>query len=132
MKKEEVPQDKSGLEGVTRDVCYVKNEDGKYETTLSTGWDVKKVALDNAWEDINERVEEAKKAVREGQKSPIVYFMELNLMDMQVLSGYTGFWFFTIKRHMKPHVFKKMSDQKLQKYADAFQITLDELKNFHG
>ena len=48
MKKEEVPQDKSALEKVTRELMYVKNSDGKYTTDLSTGWDVKKEALDNA------------------------------------------------------------------------------------
>ena len=63
MKKEEVPQDKSALENVTRELMYVKNKDGKYTTDLSTGWDVKKEALDNAWDDINERVKETALAV---------------------------------------------------------------------
>ena len=39
MKKEDVPQDPSALVGVTRDVCYVKDKDGKYTTDLSIGWD---------------------------------------------------------------------------------------------
>lgn len=132
MKKEELPQDKSALEGYTRDVCYVKNAEGKYEKVLSTGWNVKSEALDNAWNDINHRIEDARKAVINGKKSPIYYFFELRLMDMMVLSGYTGFWGFTIKRHMKPNVFKKLNDKKLQKYADAFEISLEELKNFNG
>jgi len=132
MKKEELPQDKSALDGYTRDVCYVKNENGKYEKALSSGWEIKSEALDNAWNDINHRVEDARLAVKNGEKSPIYYFFELRLMDMQVISGYTGFWGFTIKRHMKPSVFKKLSDTKLQKYADAFDITLEELKNFNG
>ncbi len=132
MKKEELPQDDSALKVMTRELCYVKDNDGKYTTGLSTGWDVKKQALDNAWEEINERVEEAKKAVRSGEKSPIHYFMELRLMDMPVLSGYTGFWGFNIKRHMKPDVFKSLSDKKLAIYAKAFDITIDELKNFKG
>ena len=81
MKKEDVPQDQSALVGITRDVCYVKNKDGKYTTDLSTGWSVKKAALDNAWEDINERVKETALAVKNGEKSPVAYFMELKLMD---------------------------------------------------
>ena len=132
MKKENLPQDKSALESVTRELCYVKNEDGKYTTGLSTGWDVKKEALDNAWEDINERVKETAQAVKNGEKSPVAYFMELKLMDMPVLSAYTGFWSFTIKRHMKPNVFKNLSEKKLSIYAKAFGITIDELKNFKG
>lgn len=132
MKKEDLPQDPGALDKFTREVCYVKNEDGKYETALSKGWEVKKQALDSAWEEVNERVEEARKAVADGQKSPVYYFMELRLMDLSVLSGYTGIFPFFIKRHFKPSVFKDLSERKLEKYARAFDITVSELKNFKG
>ncbi|HWV28448.1 MAG TPA: hypothetical protein VN038_02295, partial [Dyadobacter sp.] len=110
----------------------VKNDNGKYETALSKGWDVKKQALDSAWEEVNERVEEARRAVASGEKSPVYYFMELRLMDLPVLSGYTGIFPFFIKRHFKPSVFKGLSERKLEKYARAFDITVGELKNFKG
>ncbi len=132
MRKEDLPQDSSALEGVTRDLCYVKDTDGKYTTELSKGWEVKKTALDNAWEDINERVAEAALMVKNGEMSPVYYFMEKKLMDLIVLSGYTGFWKFTIKRHFKPAVFAKLNDSKLAQYANAFEITVDELKKFKG
>lgn len=132
MKKEEVPQDQSALANFTREVCYVKNADGKYETALSTGWEVKKQALDNAWDEVKERIETAREAVARGEMSPVHYFMALNVMDMPVMADYTGFWPFFIKRHLKPEVFRKLSNAKLAKYAAAFGITLDELKNFKG
>jgi hypothetical protein len=132
MKKEDLPQDAGALDKFTREVCYVKNQDGRYETALSKGWDVKKQALDSAWQEVNERVEEARKAVENGEKSPVYYFMELRLMDLPVLSGYTGFFPFFIKRHFKPSVFKGLSERKLEKYARAFDITVGELKNFKG
>jgi hypothetical protein len=132
MKKEDLPQDASALVGVTREVCYVKGSDGKYTSDLSTGWDVKKQALDNAWDDIKERVAEAAAQVKNGEISPIFYFMEVKLMDITLLSGYTGFWKWTIKRHFKPSVFKNLSDTKLATYAKAFDISVEELKNFHG
>ena len=132
MKKEDVPQDPSALVGVTRDVCYVKDKDGKYTTDLSIGWDVKKQALDNAWDDIKERVAEAALQVKNGEISPVFYYMELKLMDLTLLAGYTGFWKFTIKRHFKPAIFKGLSEKKLGIYAKAFDITTEELKNFKG
>lgn len=132
MKKEDLPQDPGALDKFTREVCYVKNDEGKYETALSKGWDVKKQALDSAWEEVNERVEDARKAVANGEKSPVYYFMELRLMDLSVLSGYTGIFPFFIKRHFKPSVFKSLSERKLEKYARAFDITVSELKNFKG
>lgn len=130
MKKEELPQDNSPLGNITRELCYVKDKDGKYTTDLSLGWEVKKAALENAWDDIHEQLEEARNAVKNGEKSPIHYFMIKSLMDLPVLAGYTGFWSFSIKRHMKPSVFRSLSDEKLLKYAKAFEISLEELKNF--
>ncbi len=132
MKKEDLPQDQSAITGVFRDYCYVKDKDGKYTTDLSIGWEVKKQALDNAWDDINERVEEAAMLVKSGEKSPIYYFMEKKLMDLVVLSGYTGFWKMTIKRHFKPSVFATLNDEKLLVYAKTFDISLEELKSFKG
>jgi hypothetical protein len=129
MKKEELPQDKCALEKMTRELLYVKNDDGTYTTGLSTGWDVKKDALDNAWNDIHERIKDAEQAVRNEEKSPVYYFMELKLMDLSLLSDYTGFWKFTIKRHFKPAIFKTLSEKKLTIYSKAFGITVPELKN---
>jgi hypothetical protein len=132
MKKEELPQDDCALASMTRELMYVKDKDGKYTTELSKGWEVKVAALDNAWDDIKERAEEARAEVAKGEKSPIHYFMELKMMNFTLLSGYTGFWKFTIKRHLKPSVFKSLSEKKLNIYASVFEITVDELKNFKG
>jgi len=131
MKKTELPQDKGALDNFTREVCYVKNEEGKYEVDLSIGWEAKKAALDNAWEDIEERIAEAKQKVMAGEASPVLYFMELKLMDYSVLAGYTGFWKWQIKRHLKPIVFQHLSQKKMEKYAQAFDISIEELKNSH-
>lgn len=130
MKKSEVPQDKSALENFTREVCYVKNEDGQYDTELSTGWEAKKVALDEAWKEIERRTSDAREKIKKGEASPILYFMEEKLMDFTVLAGYTRIWKFRIKRHLKPSAFKNLSDSVLKRYADAFEISINELKNF--
>ena len=134
MKKNEVPQDKSNLESANfRELCYAVDENGEYTTENSSGWTPKTIALDNAIQDIKERTEDAKKRVEQGLTSPIEYFMELNKMDMNILTSYVGFFRWQVKRHFKPRVFNKLSDKKLQKYADAFDITIDELKSMkHG
>ena len=129
MKKSEIPQDKSLLQGFTREMDYALDESGKYTSALSTGWEVKSSALDLAWEDINKRVKEAEEKVRSGEASPVLFFMELKLMDPGILSAYTGFWQWQVKRHMKADVFNSLSEKKLQKYADLFEIKMEELKN---
>ncbi|MEO9891970.1 hypothetical protein [Aurantibacter sp.] len=130
MKKEEVPQDESNLASANiKDMVYAVDENGEYTTELSTGWTPKTIALDNAIQIIEERINDAKKRVLDNKTSPIEYYMEVHKMDLQILASYVGFWKWRVKRHFKPSVFNKLSNKKLQKYADVFEITIDQLKN---
>jgi hypothetical protein len=133
MKKEEVPQDKSNLSSINmKELCYATDENGNYTTALSTGWEPKTIALENSIQEITERIEQAKSDVRNGLASPIVYFMEVHKMDWVTLSGYVAMWTWRVKRHGNPKVFKKLNNKILAKYAEAFEITVEELKNYHG
>ena len=131
MKKDEIPQDDGALNRLTKEVVYAVDNSGNYTTELSSGWDVKTKALDLAWQDIEQRIADAKQKVLNNEASPVLYFMELRLMDMSIVAAYTGFWKWSIKQHMKPAVFKKLSDKKIQRYAAAFNITPDELKTMN-
>lgn len=133
MKKEEVPQDKSNLASANiRELCYATDENGNYTTALSTGWEPKKIALDISIQDINERIEQARIDVINAKVSPIIYFMEVHKMDWQTLASYVSMWTWRVKRHGKPSVFKGLNAEILQKYADAFEISVEDLKNFKG
>lgn len=129
MKKDEIPQDLSALGKITKEVCYATDHSGKYSTELSSGWEVKKDALDLAWGDIEKRIAAAKEKVLSGEASPIYFFMEYRLMSMGILADYTGFWQWQIKRHLRPDIFKSLSQKKLQQYADAFNVRIEDLKN---
>ena len=131
MKKDEVPQDDEGLlEGKLREVCYAVDENGKYVTVLSSGWKPKNAALKQAWEEVDEKVEEVKKKVLEGKLSPIAYFMEKNIMNLKLLSQYTRIPKWRIRRHLIPKIFKKLGDDEIGKYAKAFETTVSSLKYF--
>ncbi len=132
MKKEEVPQDSSPLEKFTKEVCYAVNETGRYEAALSKGWQVKADALGITWEEAQARTADARQKVKNGEASPLLFFMEVNLMDVAIVAAYTGFWQWTVKRHLKPEVFQSLSDKKLQKYADIFDVSVDDLKNMNS
>ena len=79
---------------------------------------------------IQERVEETKKQIADGKISPIAYFMELHRMDVSILASYVGIHKWFVKRHFSPKRFKNLSDKTLKKYADVFEISIEELKNF--
>lgn len=131
MKKKEVPQDDGNLsKSNMKEMVYATDENGNYTTELSTGWEPKTIALSNSMEDINERIAEALQKVKDGEASPIFYFMEKEKMDLAVLADYVDMWKWRIKKHFKPKVFKKLSKDVLQRYADAFNISVSELKNF--
>ncbi len=131
MKKEEVPQDKGNLSNKNmKELVYATDEKGNYTTALSTGWEPKTIALSNSIEEISERIALAKTQVENNEVSPIVYFMEYSRMDVAILSSYMGIWQWRVKRHFKPKVFAKLSDKILQKYAETFNISIAELRNF--
>ncbi len=130
MDKFHVPQDDENfMQGKTRDVCYVVDENGNYTTALSSGWEVKNIVFKQTWNEINENLQATLEKVRSGELSPIAYFMEKSLMDIKLLSAYTNFTKRKIKKHFKPSEFAKLDNDTLQIYADVFGITLDELKN---
>lgn len=131
MKKEQVPQDNSGLAKKNiHELCYAVDENGNYTTVQSSGWDVKASALDESLELIEERINETKKEISEGKLSPLAYFMELHRMDLSILASYAGIHSFFVKRHFNPKRFQKLSDKTLKKYADVFEISVEKLKNF--
>ena len=114
---------------MTREVCYATDSKGNYVTELSTGWTVKNEALDAAWNEIEERVARAREKVLAGAASPLLFFMERRLMDMPTLAAYTGFWKWRIKRHLTAHGFAGLSDRQLSRYAEAFAVSVDDLKS---
>lgn len=129
MKQADLPQDPGPLESCTRELGYVVDETGTYQTGKSKGWKVKVDALGVAWNDISNRTRNAFSLYKEGSASPILYYMELNVMEPGILASYAGLWTWQVKRHMKPAVFSKLSEKRIKKYAEIFGISTDELKN---
>jgi hypothetical protein len=130
VKKKEVPQDDEGLlEGKFREPCYAVDEEGNYIAVPSTGWAPKNAALKQAWEEINMKTREAAKDVLEGRSSILVWHMEKKIMDLKLLSQYSGISRRKIRKHLKPDAFSELDTDTMQKYADAFNITLEELTN---
>ena len=128
MKKEEIPQDLGALGKITGEIVYAVDESGKYTTSLSNGWEVKSSALDVAWKDVEQRITAAREKVIRREASPILFFMELRVMDIPIVAAYTGFWKWQVKRHLKYPVFENLSLVKLSRYAALFEVSVEELK----
>ncbi|SEL69131.1 helix-turn-helix domain-containing protein [Parapedobacter koreensis] len=130
MKKEEVPQDNGSLaKKNVHELCYAVDENGRYTTVPSTGWEAKTLALNESLELIDERIAATRQAVLAGEASPIAYYMELHRMDVSLLASYVGIHRWFVKRHFQPKRFAKLSDKTLRKYADTFGITIEQLQS---
>ena len=130
MKKKDVPQDEGLMDGRFEDLCYAVDENGKYVQVLSSGWEPKNEAMKQAWEAINEKVEEARQEVLSGRFSPIYFFMVRNMMEVKLLAEYVELPKRKVKRHLKPANFNKLDKDVLVKYAEVFRIDVDRLINF--
>jgi len=127
MKKEEVPQyDENLLNGI-KEIQYAVDENGNYIEVKSHGWEPKNIALKQALNLVDEIIEDARQQVIEGTKSPLFFYMHLKQMDLQILKEESGFSKFILKRHFNPKIFKKLSESKLNKYAEIIGITKEQL-----
>ncbi len=130
MKAKEVPQDDADMmRGIFREPVYSVDEKGKYTTVRSVGWDPKNAVMQQAWDNINEKIEAVRQKVLAGKLSPIAFYMEKQIMDTGLLAKYMGLWRWKVKRHLKPKYFNQLSDDILQRYAEIFDLTAEELKN---
>ncbi len=128
MKAKDVPQDNANMfQGKLREPIYSLDKDGNYTTVPSVGWAPKNAVMQEAWDNVNEKIEQTKQDVIAGKLSPIAYYIEKNIMDVGLLASYMHMRKWTIKRHLKPKNFAKLSDDVLEQYATVFTINKEEL-----
>ena len=128
MKVKDVPQDKGMIGDHGTEVCYAVDDDGRYKIAASLGWEPKNIANEQAWDIINRDIADAIQGIRTGKLSPLAYHMTKNLMDEGLLANYSGFYRWRVKRHLRADVFNKLKPAFLKRYADIFEISIEELE----
>ena len=110
-----------------RDADYAVDAEGNYQMVVSDGWAPKNEALEVTLADIDEQCQEILQRVKAGESSLLEYYAAKNLMDVELLSDYTGFSKRTIRKHFQPGNFAKLDEKTLEIYADVLRITVAEL-----
>jgi hypothetical protein len=128
MENESNPVYKDESYGKYRELLYTYENDGKFEKTVGFHGEPDRVILQQAWDFFNERIEDARQKVIAGKVSPVVYYMEKILTDPMNLSMMAGIPIWKVKLHFKPWFFARMGEKNLKKYAEAFNITTEQLK----
>jgi hypothetical protein len=111
---------------------YAVDENGQYATIPTSGWEVEEVVLRDVVDDFAKLAEEAKSRVIKGNTSPIEYYMNKYFMDLPSLAAGMSLAKWRVNRHFNPKVFNKLNNEMLQRYADFFNLDVEELKNFKG
>lgn len=129
MLENEVPQEGNKTLGGVKKAMYATSEIGEYKIVESEGWSAEEIATTVAVDEFNSLKDEALTRLRSGDASPIEYLMYKNRMDLPTLSSIVKIFGWRIKRHFRADIFAKLDDKLLLKYANAFDISLEELKN---
>ncbi len=128
MKVDEVPQDPGIIKDGRCEICYAVDRDGSYVLYGSKGWTPKNIANSQAWDVINNRIRAVAEQVRKGKESPLAFYMVQHQMDVRLLAKYAGISRWRVRRHLKPAVFEKLGARILSRYADLFEISVDQIK----
>jgi len=129
MKKLDIPQENNSTLNGQRKVMYGTNESGDFQR-VNYASSVEEFATIAAVEEYKELEKECLEEIKNDISSPIKYFMYKNRMDLPTLTSVVEMFSFRVKRHLQMKHFKKLNEKTLQKYADAFAIEIDELKDF--
>lgn len=128
MNKEQVPQDEENLnEGKLAKLYYATDDKGHYVKVNSIGWEPETVAMQQAWDVVNNDVEDAREKVIKGKASPLLYYLKKNIMTASLVASYVGTLSLIVKLHCRPFFFKRLSKKTLEKYAYTFRISVSEL-----
>jgi hypothetical protein len=127
MKIDEVPQDNGMIEDYGHEVCYAVDDKGRYVLSPSLGWEPKNIVNSLAWDLIHQKTIEALKQIHEGKLSPLAFHMANNQMDVKLLAKYIRLPRWKVKRHLKPEGFKGLDPALLNRYADIFNLSADQL-----
>ncbi len=130
MKVKEVPQDHSDKFKKDFNVIeFAVDDDGKYKAVKSSGFEPKNVALEQAWEFEEEKMDKARQQYRNKKKSFIYYHMKKNMMNLSILAGYTGYSRFKVWRHCKYKNGENLTIEELENYRYAFGYqSIDDVK----
>ena len=129
MKKEDAPQDDIAMYQGGRKALYALADEGKFEITQSSGWNVEEMATLQAVDEFERLEREAYRGFLEGKLSPLGVWMYRRRMSLATLSQCTGFWQWSIKNHLRSDKFKRLSPQKISLYCEVFDISVEELYN---
>jgi hypothetical protein len=132
MKILDTDQNGNLVDANTRRVRYSVDDRGNVVEEYEEMTEYGVIVAENLFDLYRDRAEEAKERIRRKKASPLEYFMHQAQIEIELVIALTGYSRRQVKKHMKPEVFKTLGDEVLQRYAQAFLIDIDTIKDYKG
>jgi len=108
--------------------CYAVDEHGRYVVVGSLGWEAENIVNGQANDEVRAEIATALGCARRGEVSALAYHMARRQMDSGMLAAYAEISRLRVWWHLRPQVFRRLPDKVLQRYAEALQLPLAELR----
>lgn len=108
-------------------ISYVANNKGNQELVQGSMWSPVDDVNNLAWQEIDKHIEASKDKVAAGQASCLHYYMTANQMDTSLLASYTRQPRWLVRLHLIPFCFSRLRPVTLNKYAEVFNVSQDDL-----
>ncbi len=128
MKRDDVPQDgDDSTYGGHRKLLYAVDNDGHYQSVGSLGWSVEADATRDALGGIARDCRCAWQRAQAGDSAPLEYHMYACRMDLPLLAQAAGISRWRLRRHLRPAVFRRLSERVMLRYANALGMDVATL-----
>ncbi len=126
MRKDQVPQDDSFLEG-HRKATYAVGEGGRYEVVPSRGYEPERIATAVALEERDRQVRLAWEAAASGRRSPLAYHLAARQLTARRFARQAGVLSLAVLWHLRPAGFRRMRPATALRYSASLGLSPDEL-----
>lgn len=130
MKILDTDQNGNLVDANTRRVRYSVDDRGNVVEEYEEMTEYGVIVAENLFDMYRDRAEDAKERIRQKKTSPLEYFMYQAQIEIELVIALTGYSRRQVKRHMKFDVFKTLGDDVLQRYAQAFLIDINTIKDY--
>ena len=117
----------NGVTDGVKTVSYVADSNGEHKLVSGSVWQPVNIVNRQAWQEIEKHIELSKQKIAAGRVSCLHYYMTANQMDIGLLAGYTGQSRWLVRLHLVPFFFRKLRAGTLNRYAEVFQVSTEDL-----
>jgi hypothetical protein len=115
-----------------KELFYSYDGAGNFNTNIISHGDIEtNIFMQQMWDNFHERLLKARKDVLAGKQSPLCYHMERIRIDFITLSVYMRYQPWRVKLHFRPGIYKRLKPETKAKYAEVFDIPVEQLENVH-